>query len=158
MAASRGTLAGVLILAVLDTVFNILQVDPFFKDVLRGVVIIAAVAIYARRQIDRKASGPRFGGDGGNGGPRHPNPRRPAGSAGSRAAREVRDDHHGARRARRAASAGSRAGDLPPGSSAAAAPPCSPCWSLVFVAILHLNPSFFEPPSLMAFLKKAAPL
>jgi len=62
-----GTLGGVLILAVLDTVFNILQVDPFFKDVLRGVVIIAAVAIYARRQIDRKASRARFT-DGGNGG------------------------------------------------------------------------------------------
>jgi len=65
-----GTLGGVLILAVLDTVFNILQVDPFFKDVLRGVVIIAAVAIYARRQIDRKASRPRFG----NGPPPEPAP------------------------------------------------------------------------------------
>ncbi|TDD97759.1 ABC transporter permease [Jiangella asiatica] len=62
-----GTIAGVLILAVLDTVFNILEVDPFFKDVLRGVIIVAAVAIYARRQIDRKASRVRFG-DGGNGG------------------------------------------------------------------------------------------
>jgi ribose transport system permease protein len=30
--------------------------------------------------------------------------------------------------------------------------------ALVFVAILFLNPSFFEPPSLMAFVKKAAPL
>ncbi len=30
--------------------------------------------------------------------------------------------------------------------------------ALVFVAILFLNPSFFEPPSLMAFAKKAAPL
>ena len=29
---------------------------------------------------------------------------------------------------------------------------------LVFVAILFLNPSFFEPPSLMAFAKKTAPL
>lgn len=29
---------------------------------------------------------------------------------------------------------------------------------LVFVWILFLNPSFFEPPSLMAFAKKAAPL
>lgn len=29
---------------------------------------------------------------------------------------------------------------------------------LVFVVILFLNPSFFEPPSLMAFAKKAAPL
>ena len=72
-----GTLGGVLILAVLDTVFNILEVDPFFKDVLRGVVIIAAVAIYARRQIDRRASRPRFG-PGGNGGPpRDPVPDEP---------------------------------------------------------------------------------
>ncbi|AYY14129.1 ABC transporter permease [Actinobacteria bacterium YIM 96077] len=61
-----GTIGGVLILAVLDTVFNILQVDPFFKDVLRGVIIIAAVAIYARRQLDRKARRIRF--DDGNGG------------------------------------------------------------------------------------------
>lgn len=30
--------------------------------------------------------------------------------------------------------------------------------ALVFVVIAFLNPSFFEPPSLMAFLKKAAPL
>ncbi|MFI6938776.1 ABC transporter permease [Streptomyces sp. NPDC050418] len=44
-----GTLGGVLILAVLDSVFNQLSVDPFFKNVVRGVVIIAAVALYARR-------------------------------------------------------------------------------------------------------------
>ena len=69
-----GTIAGVLILAVLDTVFNILEVDPFFKDVLRGVIIVAAVAIYARRQIDRKASRVRFGGDGGSGGSAPPGP------------------------------------------------------------------------------------
>ncbi len=62
-----GTLGGVLILAVLDTVFNVMQVDPFFKDVLRGVIIIAAVAIYARRQIDRKARRARFKDDGGGG-------------------------------------------------------------------------------------------
>jgi ribose transport system permease protein len=30
--------------------------------------------------------------------------------------------------------------------------------AIVFVVILFLNPSFFEPPSLMAFAKKAAPL
>ncbi|SEF18633.1 ABC transporter permease [Jiangella alba] len=70
-----GTIAGVLILAVLDTVFNILAVDPFFKDVLRGTIIVAAVAIYARRQIDRKASRVRFGGDGGSGGSAPPGPR-----------------------------------------------------------------------------------
>ncbi|NGN63955.1 ABC transporter permease [Streptomyces sp. A7024] len=43
-----GTLGGVLVLSVLDSVFNQLSVDPFFKNVVRGVVIIAAVAIYAR--------------------------------------------------------------------------------------------------------------
>lgn len=56
-----GTIAGVLILGVLDTVFNQMQVDPFFRDVLRGVIIIGAVAIYARRQIDHKKSRARFG-------------------------------------------------------------------------------------------------
>ncbi|ADD44298.1 ABC transporter permease [Stackebrandtia nassauensis] len=46
-----GTVAGVLILAVADTVFNLLRVDPFVKDVLRGVIIIVAVAIYAGRRL-----------------------------------------------------------------------------------------------------------
>ncbi|WP_030155622.1 ABC transporter permease, partial [Glycomyces sp. NRRL B-16210] len=55
-----GTVAGVMILAVLDSVFNVLQIDPFAKDVLRGAVIIAAVALYARRQLDRTARRPRF--------------------------------------------------------------------------------------------------
>ncbi|MFC4563575.1 ABC transporter permease [Nocardiopsis mangrovi] len=73
-----GTVAGVLILAVLDTLFNILAVDPFFKDVLRGVIVIAAVAIYARRQFARPLSRPRFAGGGGAGvgtaGPPGPEP------------------------------------------------------------------------------------
>jgi ribose transport system permease protein len=55
-----GTVAGVLILAVLDTVFNVMQIDPFAKDVLRGAIIIVAVAVYARRQFDRAARRPRF--------------------------------------------------------------------------------------------------
>lgn len=55
-----GTIAGVLILASLDTVFNVLDVSPFFKDVLRGAIIIAAVAMYARRQIDPASSRARF--------------------------------------------------------------------------------------------------
>lgn len=55
-----GTIAGVLILGVLDTVFNQMRIDPFFRDVLRGVVIVAAVAIYARRQIDPTKSRSRF--------------------------------------------------------------------------------------------------
>ena len=56
-----GSIAGVMILAVLDSTFNVLQVDPFFKDVLRGVIIIAAVALYARRELDRRGTRVRFG-------------------------------------------------------------------------------------------------
>ncbi|WP_159943961.1 MULTISPECIES: ABC transporter permease [unclassified Nocardiopsis] len=55
-----GTLAGVFILATLDTVFNVLGVDPFVKDVLRGVIVIAAVAVYARGQHSRAAVRVRF--------------------------------------------------------------------------------------------------
>lgn len=46
-----GTVGAVLVLAVLDNVFNQLEVDPFLKQALRGVVIIAAVALYARRRL-----------------------------------------------------------------------------------------------------------
>lgn len=45
-----GTLGGVFILAVLDNTFNQLEVNAFLKDVVRGVIIIAAVAVYARRK------------------------------------------------------------------------------------------------------------
>jgi ribose transport system permease protein len=45
-----GTLAGVLILAVLDSVFNALQITAFAKDVLRGIILIAAVAFYVIRE------------------------------------------------------------------------------------------------------------
>jgi ribose transport system permease protein len=48
-----GTIGGVLILATLDTVFDDLAVDPFFKDVVRGVVLVTAVALYARRTARR---------------------------------------------------------------------------------------------------------
>jgi ribose transport system permease protein len=44
-----GTIGGVLILATLDTIFDAMEVNPFFKDVVRGVVLIVAVALYARR-------------------------------------------------------------------------------------------------------------
>ncbi|WP_327341759.1 ABC transporter permease [Streptomyces europaeiscabiei] len=50
-----GTVGGVLLLASIDAIFNQLEVDVFFKQVIRGVIIIAAVAVYARRAI-RKAS------------------------------------------------------------------------------------------------------
>ncbi|PRX47283.1 ribose transport system permease protein [Prauserella shujinwangii] len=48
-----GTIGGVLILATLDTTFDELGVTPFFKDVVRGVVLIVAVALYARRRMRR---------------------------------------------------------------------------------------------------------
>ncbi|WP_436500033.1 ABC transporter permease [Actinokineospora sp. HUAS TT18] len=51
-----GTIGGVLILATLDTVFDDLAVDPFFKDVVRGIVLILAVALYARRQLSRRSA------------------------------------------------------------------------------------------------------
>lgn len=55
-----GTVGGVLILATLDSVFNTLSIDPFIKDVLRGVIIIAAVAIYARRSLTGAPTRRRF--------------------------------------------------------------------------------------------------
>ncbi|GIH67440.1 ABC transporter permease [Microbispora siamensis] len=45
-----GTVGGVLLLAVLDSIFNQLEVNSFAKDVVRGVVLVAALAIYARRR------------------------------------------------------------------------------------------------------------
>lgn len=46
-----GTIGGVAIFAVLDNVMSVLQVNPFLKDVVRGAVIVIAVAIYSRRQL-----------------------------------------------------------------------------------------------------------
>ncbi|CAM3201300.1 ABC transporter permease [Stackebrandtia soli] len=68
-----GTVAGVLILATLDTIFNILGVNPFVKDVLRGTIIIAAVSIYARRALSARPRRIRFGP-----GTAPPKPREPA--------------------------------------------------------------------------------
>ena len=49
-----GTLAGVGIFAVLDNVMGVMELNPFLKDVVRGIVIVVAVAVYARREIDRR--------------------------------------------------------------------------------------------------------
>jgi ribose transport system permease protein len=54
-----GTLGGVLIFAMLDNIMSVMQVNPFLKDVVRGVVIVVAVAVYARRSIVKRP--PRFG-------------------------------------------------------------------------------------------------
>ena len=44
-----GTVAGVLIFAILDSMFNLLGVGSYLKQVLRGLIIIAAVASYSIR-------------------------------------------------------------------------------------------------------------
>ena len=54
-----GTLGGAAIFAVLDNVMGVMQVNPFLKDFIRGLVIVLAVAVYARRSIVRRP--PRFG-------------------------------------------------------------------------------------------------
>jgi len=51
-----GTLAGVLILAMIDNTFDQLQVDAFLKQVARGLIIIAAVAAYSVRWQRRRRS------------------------------------------------------------------------------------------------------
>lgn len=51
-----GTLGGVAIFAVLDNVMSVMAVNPFLKDVIRGLVIVVAVAVYARRDTHRRAA------------------------------------------------------------------------------------------------------
>lgn len=49
-----GTIGGVLIFAVMDQVLSVTEVPPFIQDVVRGLVIVLAVALYARREIVRR--------------------------------------------------------------------------------------------------------
>ncbi|MHC5560302.1 ABC transporter permease [Kocuria sp.] len=55
-----GTLGGVLIFAMIDNIMSVLQINPFLKDVVRGIVIVVAVAVYARRRVISRPA--RFGG------------------------------------------------------------------------------------------------
>ena len=57
-----GTIGGVAIFAVIDNVMGVMQVNPFLKDFVRGLVIVLAVAVYARRSVVRRP--PRFGSTG----------------------------------------------------------------------------------------------
>lgn len=45
-----GTLAGVYTFAVIDAAFNMLQIDPFLSQVLRGAIVVASVAAITFRQ------------------------------------------------------------------------------------------------------------
>ncbi len=49
-----GTLGGVAIFAVMDQVMSVIEVESFLQDVVRGLVIVLAVAVYARREIERR--------------------------------------------------------------------------------------------------------
>lgn len=44
-----GTVAGVIIFSLIDSIFNLAGVDAFAKQVMRGIIIVAAVAFYAVR-------------------------------------------------------------------------------------------------------------
>lgn len=44
-----GTLAGVLIFSLLDTMFNQIGIDAYMKQILRGAIIILAVGFYTFR-------------------------------------------------------------------------------------------------------------
>ena len=44
-----GPLAAVAILAVVDAIFNFFQADPFLRTLVRGVIIVGAVALYTFR-------------------------------------------------------------------------------------------------------------
>lgn len=46
-----GTIGGVAIFSVLSSLMSVMQLNPFLKDVVRGIVIIVAVALYSRRQL-----------------------------------------------------------------------------------------------------------
>ncbi len=49
-----GTIGGVAIFAVMDQVMSVIEVESFLQDVVRGLVIVLAVAVYARRDIERR--------------------------------------------------------------------------------------------------------
>jgi ribose transport system permease protein len=51
-----GSLGGILIFACIDSLMGIMQLNPYLKDVVRGIVIIVAVAIYARRSLPVRVS------------------------------------------------------------------------------------------------------
>lgn len=50
-----GTIAGVLILSILNNIFNLLNVGAFAQNVLRGVIVILVVAFYTARSMKKTA-------------------------------------------------------------------------------------------------------
>ena len=54
-----GTIGAVAILSVIANVMAVMEINPFLQETVQGVVIVAAVAVYARRTMLRRP--PRFG-------------------------------------------------------------------------------------------------
>ena len=50
-----GTIAGVIVFSTVDAVFNMLQIAPFLGQVLRGLIVVAAVASYTARSREHVA-------------------------------------------------------------------------------------------------------
>jgi ribose transport system permease protein len=45
-----GTLAGVLLVSVLNNIFNLADINPYIQWIIKGLIVVAAVAIYAGRK------------------------------------------------------------------------------------------------------------
>lgn len=45
-----GTLAGVLLVSVLNNIFNLADINPYIQWIIKGVIVVGAVAIYASRK------------------------------------------------------------------------------------------------------------
>jgi ribose transport system permease protein len=45
-----GTVAGVLIVSVLNNIFNLVGVNPYIQWIIKGSILLGAVAIYSVRQ------------------------------------------------------------------------------------------------------------
>lgn len=45
-----GTIAGVLILSILNNIFNMANVSPYYQWIIKGIIVLAAVAVYAMRE------------------------------------------------------------------------------------------------------------
>jgi len=54
-----GTIGAVAILSVIANVMAVMEINPFLQETVQGVVIVAAVAVYARRTMLRRPA--RFG-------------------------------------------------------------------------------------------------
>jgi ribose/xylose/arabinose/galactoside ABC-type transport system permease subunit len=48
-----GTVGGVLVLALISNILNLLQISPYVQQVTKGLIVVAAVALYATRRSGR---------------------------------------------------------------------------------------------------------